>query len=666
MKFLYPQFLWALFALLLPLIVHLFNFRKYKTLYFSNTRILRSVKQQSNSTRQLQKFLVLLSRMLAIAALVLAFAQPYFPVKEDVAEEKQALAVYLDNSLSMFEDGANGALLNEAKLKAANMLKALPTTAQVQILNNEFEGRQQRYYSPDEAISLLDQTQTSYSQRTLPDIINRVQNLASRSGKTSVELFLFSDFQVNAFEFEQTTIPEAIQLKLVPFAALEQRANVALDSAWLNKQALVSGVPQQLNVQLRGYGIQEPVATSISLQLNGKLYGTKTVSLQPDKPLVTNFNFLLQGEQYYKGKLSIDAPAPYFDNTLHFALNLGSKPNVVAVAPSALHPELSKILGGSQADFNVFVASAISMQDFQNANTLLLSPEQTLSSGFLASLENTLQKGGNILLFPGEEAAQANAILAHFNLGSLGEKRLGEKRASEIQWEDPYYKDAFLRRSKNPDLPVVQYYFETGNITRSAQPLLMFSNNNFLLARIPVGRGNVLIGSTGLATSQSNLLNHKSLVPVLLNSINTSVPQSPLYNHYGSAQGQSFETSNGEEAPLYISTNDSEQFILPQRKKEDRVQVNNLPSTITPGVYEVLSADEQVGNLALNSDALESNWQFLARSDFPDYADIWEPKGNTLEANISNAYSTQTYWHLFLLLALLFFMVELFLLKYTK
>ena len=93
MKFLYPQFLYALTALAIPIIIHLFNFRKFKTIYFSNVRFLKEVKQQTKAQSELKHLLILLSRLLAITSLVLAFAQPYIPENNQIV---------VDNKLSVF------------------------------------------------------------------------------------------------------------------------------------------------------------------------------------------------------------------------------------------------------------------------------------------------------------------------------------------------------------------------------------------------------------------------------------------------------------------------------------------------------------------------------------------------------------------------------------
>ncbi len=98
MNFVYPEFLWALFALAIPVIIHLFNFRRYKTLYFSSLKFIKHVDQQTRSTQKVKHLLVLALRILALAALIFAFAQPYIPVESSAGSGgKPVLAIYIDN-----------------------------------------------------------------------------------------------------------------------------------------------------------------------------------------------------------------------------------------------------------------------------------------------------------------------------------------------------------------------------------------------------------------------------------------------------------------------------------------------------------------------------------------------------------------------------------------
>lgn len=74
MKFLFPAFLIASLAIAIPIIIHLFNFRRYKKIHFTNVAFLKAIQQSSNSRKKINKWLVLLLRCLAVLAIVFAFA----------------------------------------------------------------------------------------------------------------------------------------------------------------------------------------------------------------------------------------------------------------------------------------------------------------------------------------------------------------------------------------------------------------------------------------------------------------------------------------------------------------------------------------------------------------------------------------------------------------
>ena len=58
MGFANPYFLFGLFALLIPIVVHFFNFHKYKKVYFTNVSVLREIEIKSKKQNQLYKWLL--------------------------------------------------------------------------------------------------------------------------------------------------------------------------------------------------------------------------------------------------------------------------------------------------------------------------------------------------------------------------------------------------------------------------------------------------------------------------------------------------------------------------------------------------------------------------------------------------------------------------------
>ena len=112
----HPAFLWALLFLAIPVIVHLFNLRKYKKEYFSNTSLLISILSETQKTSKLKKRLLLASRILAAFFIILAFVQPLFNTKNSGKESGQPImSIYIDNSFSMESPSGQMKALEEAK-----------------------------------------------------------------------------------------------------------------------------------------------------------------------------------------------------------------------------------------------------------------------------------------------------------------------------------------------------------------------------------------------------------------------------------------------------------------------------------------------------------------------------------------------------------------------
>ncbi|HPS63841.1 MAG TPA: BatA domain-containing protein, partial [Bacteroidales bacterium] len=103
MQFVYPWFLLALGTLAIPILIHLFNFRRYKKVWFTNVQFLKEIQQETRKQSRLRQFLILMARLLAFACLVLAFSQPYIPApgQQQRIKGPRAVSIYIDNSFSM-------------------------------------------------------------------------------------------------------------------------------------------------------------------------------------------------------------------------------------------------------------------------------------------------------------------------------------------------------------------------------------------------------------------------------------------------------------------------------------------------------------------------------------------------------------------------------------
>ena len=129
MQFKHPELLYALILLVIPIIVHLFQLRRFQKEAFTNVKFLKEITLQTRKSSQLKKWLTLLTRLLLLACVIVAFAQP-FSSKSKSFNTTSETVIYLDNSFSMQAKGINGTLLNSAIqdiIKTIQMISLLIT-----------------------------------------------------------------------------------------------------------------------------------------------------------------------------------------------------------------------------------------------------------------------------------------------------------------------------------------------------------------------------------------------------------------------------------------------------------------------------------------------------------------------------------------------------------
>ena len=113
MQFKHPEILYFLFLLVIPILVHLFQLRRFKKEFFTNVRFLKALSIQTRKSSKIKKWLLLVTRLLLLTFIILAFAQPFFKAK-DSKNSSNEMYIVLDNSFSMQAKGQKGELLKRA------------------------------------------------------------------------------------------------------------------------------------------------------------------------------------------------------------------------------------------------------------------------------------------------------------------------------------------------------------------------------------------------------------------------------------------------------------------------------------------------------------------------------------------------------------------------
>ena len=223
MSFVYPWFLWALLAIALPIIIHLFHFRRFKTVYFTNVKFLKEVKEQTSARSKLKHLLVLLARIMAVIALVLAFSMPFIPAKNGTSRAgNKDVSIYFDNSFSMSAESEDVRLVEKARTRITEIINAYGVDDRIQILTADFEGRDQRLLSKEDARTRVNEIKVTYKVRSLSKVLARQKQAVKAGNNRLKELFIVSDFQKNISDLEMYQ-DSTIDLTIVPLQSVQNQ-----------------------------------------------------------------------------------------------------------------------------------------------------------------------------------------------------------------------------------------------------------------------------------------------------------------------------------------------------------------------------------------------------------------------------------------------------------
>ena len=254
MRFVHPEILWFLLVVAVPPIIHLLRLRRYKRIYFSNVRLLEQIEQEKKRSARLREIAVMALRMLTLAGVAVAFAQPYLPRDAGTVPVSQSLvSVYVDNSFSMQAPSRGAVLLEEAKVQAERILRELPPDRPVHLFTNDFSGFETGFISQEEALRCLHDIDYSPLSRSFDQIRAFQKQICEEASMARTErvCYCISDFQKSTFALHSEALREDStgRFVFVPVRGVDY-ANLSMDTLFLDMPVLQAGRDMGLRIRL--------------------------------------------------------------------------------------------------------------------------------------------------------------------------------------------------------------------------------------------------------------------------------------------------------------------------------------------------------------------------------------------------------------------------------
>lgn len=642
MQFKNPEILYFLFLLLIPILVHLFQLRRFKKEYFTNVRFLKELSIQTRKSSKLKKWLLLATRLLILACIVLAFAQPFFKAK-DSNNTTNEMFIILDNSFSMQAKGQKGELLKRA---VEDLLEHAPENQTFSLITNS-----ESFWNTDiKSIQKeLQNLKYSASPFQLESLMAKVK---SRKSPYNKDVIIISDaVGLEAADLKSIS-PEFNTLFINPKG--EQKNNVSIDSVFIENTL---DNFYEIGLKLSAYG-EKASETPIALYNNKRLIAKTLVQFSEKEKTI---NFTIPKEDFH-GYASVSDNSLEYDNQLFFSITKPQKTNVISIGSADKSQFLSKIYTPQEFTYSNFELNALDYNLLEKQDAIVLNELKEIPQALQTTLKSFIEKGGNVVLIPSEESSASNLNSFVSNFGSIQFKALqnNEKTITKIAFNHPLYASVFEKKIDNFQYPNTKNGFQ---LASNAPAVLSYSDQSAFLTALQNQIASLYVFSAPINKANSNFQNSPLIVPTFYNMAQSSQKTGVTAIKIGNSTPFLVDALMAKDEIISVK-NPEESFVPVQQILNNKVKLtfNDYPQLA--GNFGIYKKDELLKNISFNYDRTESNVTSANIDLLDDYKviDSIETVFDTLQTDRTN----NEIWKWFVILTLLFLVTELFIQKFVK
>ena len=642
MQFKHPEILYFLFLLIVPILVHLFQFRRFKKEYFTNVRFLSALSIQTRRSSKIKKWLLLCCRLLLLSFIVLAFAQPYFEAKDNSSATNE-MYIILDNSFSMQAKGKKGELLKRA---VQELLENTPENVNFSLLTNS----------------------ESYWNTDIKSVQNSLQNLKYNAIPFRLDQLMAKvKSHKSAFKKDIVIITDAIglekkQLKnidkndtpyfIIPKA--EQKNNISIDSVSIHENLEDF---YEISVELSSYGEGfKPVPMAVYNK--NKLIAKTLVNFETKKK---NILFTIP-KQEFQGYVSITDNGLAYDNILYFSISKIKKTNIISIGEPEKSNFLSRIYTNDEFKYSNTSISSLDYNSLEKQDAVVLNELDEIPQALQITLKSFVEKGGNLIVIPSAKTAIANMNPFLMNFGSIQFKPFEnvEKLITKINFNHPLFNAVFENKTTNFQYPKTNASF---TISGSSPAALYNDDQSPFLTSLPNAVSSVYVFSAPINKVNSNFQQSPLIVPVFYKMAMSNQKNAVNALTIGNSKPYFVDVLLSKDAVLTVK-NSTEQFIPVQQILNNKVKLlfNDYP--VQAGNFEIYNQKEKVENISFNYNRTESNLAGANENILSEYKII--DSMTTVFDSLQSDRKDNQIWKWFVIFALLFLISEMAIIKFLK
>ena len=642
MQFKHPEILYFLFLLVIPILVHLFQFRRFKKEYFTNVKLLKEIQIQTRKSKSIKKWLLLATRLLLLAAIIFAFAQPFFTAK-DAQNKENELVILLDNSFSMQAKGAKGELL---KRSIQELLESFTENQTFSLLTNTEVFWDTDIKSIQKELQQLDYAPISFE---LDALLNQVE---LKKPNVSKDYLIISDGILVTSEKINTISEKNEVYWLQPKA--EKSVNISVEKATITE---VSDAFYTLEVVLKAFGTVEN-EIPLTLYDNDKAIAKTQVTFDKSEQKIK----LSIPKKEMAGRIVIQDNSLQFDNEFFFTIQSPKKTNVAIIGEANKNKFLHRIY--TKDDFITYETTLeeLNFNRLEKQQTIVLNEISEISQALQSNLVSFYQKGGNVIVIPSTESNLESLNRLSKKIGNIiySNPSKTEKQITKISFNHPVYKNVFEKNVTNFQYPKVNSNFI---VSKNSSPVLQFDDASIFLSSVTNKLGNIYFFASALNKVNSNFQNSPLIVPTFFNMAIGNDTKDKLAFTISENETKIIEADLDKDEVVSVS-NESNSFIPMQQILSNKVKLTFGDYPEQAGNYNVKQKDKLITSISFNFPRNESDGTLQSTLNNDNFAKI-----NSVNEVLNDLHTKRTdtaLWKWFIITTLLLLLIELLIQKFVK
>lgn len=679
MTFLRPDFLYGLIAILIPIIIHLFNFRRHKKYYFSDISRLKNLTTKTQKQKNLKQLVVLTLRILSIIFIVVALADPIFNSKDNINNNSSINTIIIDNSLSMMAEGESGRVFESARQVASNLIEQSTENASFIILSQNQDGQERQIFDKESAISQVEKLEISSNSLFLSEMVQARNQILKKNEKQPGNTYIISDFQKNKLNIQSFDADSSEKIIFISTPHLSNR-NIYIDSCSVETPSIMAKENISISIWVKNESDIDLEKVPLRLLIDGNQKAVSALDIKASSIQKATISFTVSEPGWHNGIVQIEDFPITYDDKLYFSFFAIDKIKILLLGKSKTNKIISSFYNSDKIfEINESDIRSADFLNIGNNDLIILNEIDNLSTGVLSKLIEVVEEGSNILFIPDTKSkAGLNDFIGRMNMGKVNIIDTTTTRVTGIKQSSPIFKNSIVKIPRNAELPDVYNYYRFDFPSSSAtESLVTLLNGADFLIKKTVGAGQIYLLATSLQNESTNLSSQILFAPIMHGVASKKKSENNLYYTLGSVKSLKVNVKNknltNNVARLVSNENEYEAIPL-QRLVENNLIIDFQNINPKDGHYSIVLADTTLAELSLNLNRNESVMIFANNDDISEgmikagftnfeIIDIKEPQ---LSEFINEMQKESDFWKLFIIFALVTILAEILVLRFWK